>query len=80
MTRAANYVCDKVRENIDKVFRIEQGVLLVRRGMGMDMMEHTYRLEYGERERVERPLPRPAEIHARSGLARHHVGEGQDPA
>ena len=44
MTRAANYVCDKVRRNLDKSFRIEQGVLLVRRGMTMDMMEHTYRL------------------------------------
>jgi hypothetical protein len=31
MTRAANYVCDSVRESLDRAFRVEQGVLLVQR-------------------------------------------------
>ena len=55
MTKAANYVCDKVRENLDGVFRIDQSVLLVRAGMDMNMTEHTYRLEYCDQERTQRP-------------------------
>lgn len=55
MTRAANYVCDMVRNNLDRSFRIQQGVLLVRQGMDMHMMEHTLRLEYREQERIQHP-------------------------
>ena len=51
MTRAANLVCDRVRENLDSSFRLEQGVLLVTSGMDIAFMEHTYRLEYGDEAR-----------------------------
>ncbi len=57
LTRAANLVCDRVRECLDRAFRIQQGVLLVRRAAGMDMMERTYRLEYRGEERTLRPYP-----------------------
>lgn len=57
MTRAANYVCDKVRANLDRTFRIDQGVLLVRRGMDMSLMEYTRRPEYQNGERVKLPYP-----------------------
>jgi hypothetical protein len=80
MTRAANYVCDKVRQKLDRSFRIEQGVLLVRRGMTADMMEHTHRLEYRDRERVEYPYPGLQEFMNVRTSRDCHVGAGQQPA
>jgi hypothetical protein len=79
MTRAANYVCDKVRDNLDRSFRVEQGVLLVRRGMGTDLMEHTYRLEYRDRERIQRPYPGLQDFMGVRASRDYHVGVGQNP-
>jgi hypothetical protein len=80
MTRAGNYVCDQVREHLDRSFRIEQGVLLVRRGMTMDMMEHTYRLEYRDQERAQHPYPGLQEFIQVRASREFYVGEGQEPA
>jgi hypothetical protein len=55
ITRAANYVCDLVREYLDASFRIEEGVLLVERPIELKL--HTLRLEYRDRERTQRPYP-----------------------
>ena len=67
MTRSANHVCDIARSTIDASFRITQGVLLVRRGPGMDLKEHTYRLEYTPEERIGHPYPGLQEfLHART--------------
>ena len=78
-TRAANYVCDKVRERLDRSFRIAPGVLLVRRGLTMDMMEHTYRLEYREGERSPRPYPGLQEFMEARASRDYCVGEGPEP-
>lgn len=37
LTRAANYVCDKIREEFFPTFRLKEGVLLVTHGPYMDM-------------------------------------------
>ena len=78
-TRAANYVCDKVRQNLDRSFRIAPGVLLVRRGMTMDMMEHTYRLEYRDAELSPQPYPGLQEFMAARASRDYCVGEGPEP-
>ena len=55
LTRAANYICDFVREYIFEGFRLEEGVLLVMRG---DFLSHqTFRVEYRGVERTDRPYP-----------------------
>jgi hypothetical protein len=46
LTRAANYVCGAVREELLPSFRLEQGALLVTRDMDMNLQYHTYRPEY----------------------------------
>lgn len=46
LTRAANHVCDAVRAELLHSFRLEQGALLVTRGMDMSLQYHTYRPEY----------------------------------
>jgi hypothetical protein len=57
LTRAANYVCDKVRERFFPTFRLREGVLLVTSGPHMDMNYHTIRPEYRRVERTDRPYP-----------------------
>jgi hypothetical protein len=57
LTRAANYFCDKVRENLFPSFRLQKGVLLVTSGPLMDMKYRTVRPEYRGTERTELPYP-----------------------
>lgn len=57
LTRAANYVIDKVRENLLPAFRIKEGVLLVEIGPFRDMSWRTHRVEYRNAERTELPYP-----------------------
>jgi hypothetical protein len=79
LTRAANYVCDQTRECLDRTFRIEPGVLLVRRGMDTSMMEYTYRSEYRGDERTEHPYPGLNEfLHVRASRDVNQ-GTGDDP-
>lgn len=57
LTRALNYLFDKVREYIFPSFRIDKGVLLVEKGPFMDLTWKTYRVEYKSDERKEFPYP-----------------------
>jgi hypothetical protein len=58
LTRAANFVCDLVRQHLDPSFRMREGVLLVQSGPYMDLSYHTYRVEYRADEReLEWPYP-----------------------
>lgn len=57
LTRATNYVCDKVREFIMPGYRLAAGAVLVTSGPHMDFKYHTYRVEYRGEERTLRPYP-----------------------
>lgn len=57
LTRAANYVCDAVRNNLMRSYRINEGVLLIEGGPYMDFSYKTYRVEYRGHERTEKPYP-----------------------
>jgi hypothetical protein len=46
LTRVANRVCDEVRANLDPTFMLEEGRLMIREGMGMDLKYTTYVVEY----------------------------------
>jgi hypothetical protein len=46
LTRAANLVCDAVRSELLPFFRLQQGALLVTRGMDMNFKVYTRRPEY----------------------------------
>jgi hypothetical protein len=58
LTRALNYICDLVRNNLMPGFRVREGTVIVGRGpVGFDMhVEHT-RPEYRGDERTSRPYP-----------------------
>lgn len=51
LTRAANYICDRVRQFIDPTYRLREGVLMVQSGMHSDWSYHHHRPEYKEHER-----------------------------
>lgn len=55
LTRAANYICDMVRQFLMRSYRINEGVLLIEGGPYMDLSYKTYRVEYRGEERTERP-------------------------
>jgi hypothetical protein len=57
LTRAANYICDKVRLHLDPEFRLTEGVLTVQMGPFQDFRWRTYRPEYRTLERTESPYP-----------------------
>jgi hypothetical protein len=56
-TRAANYVCDQVRQYLVPSFRLQEGVLLVTSGPYFDLSFHQHRVEYRSEERVLIPYP-----------------------
>jgi hypothetical protein len=55
LTRAANFICDRVRQFIDPTYRLREGVLMVQSGLHRDMSYHFHRPEYREHERVLYP-------------------------
>lgn len=58
LTRAANYVCDRVRETIFDGYRIKEGALLIERhSVGFEMKTERVRVEYRGHERTEMPYP-----------------------
>lgn len=58
LTRAANYVCDYVRECLFRGFRLQEGALLVVRDSGGFELKTEYlRPEYRGDERIEKPYP-----------------------
>jgi hypothetical protein len=56
LTRAANYVCDRVRESIMPSFRLKEGALFVEPGLFLSLSGRT-RPEYRDRERIPMPYP-----------------------
>lgn len=74
LTRAANYVCDQIREYLFEGFRIEEGALLVSRG---DFFGYkTYRLEYRGDERTEHPYLGLREFMTLRSERDLYIGEG----
>lgn len=57
LTRAANYVCDKVRENLDRSFRLEEGLVMCRSGPYFIDSWQMHRPEYRGEERTMTPYP-----------------------
>lgn len=57
LTRAANYVCDIVREELDPSFMRTEGYLMVMRGPQMNGKWSSLRVTYQDAERTEHPYP-----------------------
>lgn len=57
LNRAANYIFDKVRENLFFSYRLKEGALLIMSGPHLDFTFNTNRAEYRGDERKEIPYP-----------------------
>jgi hypothetical protein len=76
LTRAANYVCDRVRESFDPSFRMEEGLLLAKSGpYEIDDWEF-HRVEYRGAERILHPYPGLERFKAERERRDMNFGEG----
>lgn len=79
LTRAANYICDRVREYILPSFRIKEGLLLVTYGPCSDFSFKTVRTEYRGDERTKIPYPGLEEFKIIRETRDFHFNEGVSP-
>jgi hypothetical protein len=80
LTRAANLVCDRVREYLLPGFRLAEGILLVEGGPYSDFSFITYRVEYSPAERIDVPYPGLAEFQKVRFSRALHFGHEEDEA
>jgi hypothetical protein len=89
LTRAANLVCDRVRESLDATFRVHEGALVARSGMYENFSHLVHRVEYTAQERTHlEPYPGLEQfMQARSGrdyvfgvgARRDYLAEDKEP-
>ncbi|NTX15488.1 hypothetical protein HUA76_32430 [Myxococcus sp. CA056] len=80
MTRAANYVCDKIRESIEPTYRVKEGALLITRGPYNDLSIRHMRPEYRDNERVPQPYPGLKQFLSIRSTRDIVIGRGTEPA
>ncbi|MDB5292195.1 MAG: hypothetical protein JWL69_3436 [Phycisphaerales bacterium] len=76
LTRAANYVCDRVRELLDPNFRMLEGVVIATSGPYMIFNWKKHRAEYRDGERTEMPYAGLREFMVVRKDRDYHWGEG----
>lgn len=57
LTRAGNYICDLLRTNVYRGFRVKVGQLVVETGTWSDGIDYTVRVAYKPSERIGNPYP-----------------------
>ena len=76
LTRAANYLCDQIRKDLDPSFRMAEGVLVVESGPYMDMTFRKHRVAYHGDERTAIPYPGLQQFKVVRKSRDYHWGEG----
>ena len=79
LTRAANYVCDRIRQFISPAFRLKEGLIVVESGMYGDLSYRGHRVEYRGDERTSIPYPGLNNFKKDRINRDTHFGEGTDP-
>jgi hypothetical protein len=80
LTRAANYICDRVRQSIFDGYRLKEGALLIERhNVGFELKTVRIRVEYRGDERTEVPYPGLDEFKKVRYLTRDCALDRQDP-
>jgi hypothetical protein len=77
LTRAANYICDRVRETISPTFRLKEGVIVVSYGT-LTLTEE--RPEYHDKERTNAPYPGLDLFYLTREYRDSHFGTGKPPS
>jgi hypothetical protein len=76
LTRAANYVCDRVRESLDPSFRMEEGLLLAQSGPYVIDRWDLHSVQYCGVERTLLPYPGLERFKIERGTRDMNFGEG----
>jgi hypothetical protein len=76
LARAANYVCDRVRQFISPIYRLNEGVILVETGPHSFLTYQILRTEYRGDERTTRPYPGLEEFKRIRETRDFHFGAG----
>ena len=80
LTRAANYICDKVRQTIFNSCRLKEGALLIElHNIGFELKTVHIKVEYGGEERTERPYPGLKEFKKVRYSTRDYALDPNDP-
>ena len=80
LTRAANYVCDRVREAIFDGYRLKEGALLIERhSVGYELKTVRVRVEYRDEERTAMPYPGLREFKKVRYSTRDYALDPNDP-
>ena len=79
LTRAANYICERVRQFIDRTFRLKEGVILVESGPTSSLSYDLFRPRYHGDERTLRPYPGLERFKIARKNRDVHFGAGIEP-
>ncbi len=80
LTRAANFVCDRVRESIFHGYRLKEGALLIERhNVGFELKTVRVRVEYKDEERTDMPYPGLKEFKKVRYSTRDYALDPNDP-
>lgn len=80
LTRAANLICDRVRQFLMPTYKLSEGRLVIESGPTMDLKVHQYVVQYSPEERaVQKPYPGLIEFMEERAERDIHFGEGPAP-
>lgn len=79
LTRAANYVCDKIRKFISPSFRLDEGILLITSGPDINFRYLTSRVEYQDKEKTKYLYPGLKKFMTDRTTRDRYYGEGYSP-
>jgi hypothetical protein len=76
LTRAANLVCQRVRETLDAQFRLDEGHLVIESGIYEDVSFRRHIVRYSKKEATRRPYPGLLEFMKMRSKRDLHFGKG----
>ena len=80
LSRAANLICDRIRQNLKRGYRLREGYLVVQTGPGMDLAFRDAVVKYDREERNKNfPYPGLQTFRTERGGRDMHFGEGAAP-
>lgn len=79
VTRAANYICDRIRQFMDPAFRLKEGVILVSAGPTSSFSFDLVRTHYRDEERTLFPYPGLERFKIARKSRDVHFGAGIEP-
>lgn len=78
LTRAANYICDRVRQFISPTYRLKEGMVLMMGGPFENGCDRTFRLQYRGDERLSVPYPGLDQFTSKRATRDYCFGQGDE--